>query len=150
MQVTTSCGRGGTGRRARFRSWSRKGWRFKSSRPHVLPGQRGQEPGAAAPLDRRRSGPVRPVSRTTSLLATVGIETGDRLDHPVLLLLGEMRPHWQAQHLMVGNVELRKDIGHGSELAERPLAVGRNGVMNALSRRMPAPSGPQARPGGAP
>jgi hypothetical protein len=31
-----SCGRGGTGRRARFRSWSRKGWRFKSSRPHKV------------------------------------------------------------------------------------------------------------------
>jgi hypothetical protein len=34
MQVTSTCGRGGIGRRARFRSWSRKGWRFKSSRPH--------------------------------------------------------------------------------------------------------------------
>ena len=34
MQVTSSCGRGGTGRRARLKSWSRKGWRFKSSRPH--------------------------------------------------------------------------------------------------------------------
>ncbi len=28
------CGRGETGRRARFRSWSREGWRFESSRPH--------------------------------------------------------------------------------------------------------------------
>ena len=27
-------GRGETGRRARFRSWSREGWRFESSRPH--------------------------------------------------------------------------------------------------------------------
>ena len=38
-QVTNSCGRGETGRRARFRSWSRKGWRFESSRPHVFPVQ---------------------------------------------------------------------------------------------------------------
>ena len=27
-------GRGEAGRRARFRSWSREGWRFESSRPH--------------------------------------------------------------------------------------------------------------------
>ena len=30
------CGRGESGRRARFRSWSRKGWRFESSRPHAV------------------------------------------------------------------------------------------------------------------
>ena len=33
-QVTRSRGRGGTGRRAGFRSRSREGWRFDSSRPH--------------------------------------------------------------------------------------------------------------------
>jgi hypothetical protein len=44
-----ACGRGETGRRARFRSWSRKGWRFDSSRPHE-PTNTGKE----------REGPRRP------------------------------------------------------------------------------------------
>ena len=111
-------------------------YRFKRrSRTHAGVAELADAPGLGPGPE--RGGGSSPLARTFSLFRAAtcarggfvrcrhawppsGIEAGDRLDHPVLLLTGEMRSHRQAEHLVMGGVKLRKAVGHGTERRKAP------------------------------